>query len=67
MNMLLKAREVAHCMADSGHRVRRVPTMCSAMLHEPGEFDTSSLQVCISGGAPMPVEVLRAFELRYAG
>jgi long-chain acyl-CoA synthetase len=42
-----------------------VPTMYSAMLHHPGDFDTSSLQVCISGGAAMPVEVLHAFERRF--
>jgi long-chain acyl-CoA synthetase len=42
-----------------------VPTMYSAMLHEPGEFDTSSLQLCVSGGAAMPVEVLRNFERRF--
>ncbi len=42
-----------------------VPTMYSAMLHELGEFDTSSLQLCVSGGAAMPVEVLRAFERRF--
>jgi long-chain acyl-CoA synthetase len=42
-----------------------VPTMYSAMLHHPEEFDTSSLQICVSGGAAMPVEVLRAFERRF--
>jgi long-chain acyl-CoA synthetase len=42
-----------------------VPTMYSAMLHHPDEFDTSSLQICVSGGAAMPVEVLRAFERRF--
>jgi long-chain acyl-CoA synthetase len=42
-----------------------VPTMYSAMLHHPDEFDTSSLQLCVSGGAAMPVEVLRAFERRF--
>jgi long-chain acyl-CoA synthetase len=41
-----------------------VPTMYTAMLGVPaGERpDTSSLRVCISGGASLPVEVLRAFE-----
>jgi long-chain acyl-CoA synthetase len=42
-----------------------VPTMYSAMLHHPDDFDTSSLQVCVSGGAAMPVEVLHAFERRF--
>jgi long-chain acyl-CoA synthetase len=41
-----------------------VPTMYSAMLHHPGgtQADTSSLRVCVSGGAAMPVEVMRGFE-----
>jgi long-chain acyl-CoA synthetase len=41
-----------------------VPTMYSAMLHEPDrdEYDTSSLQICTSGGSAMPVEVMRGFE-----
>ena len=41
-----------------------VPTMYNAMLAVPPEQrpDTSSLRVCISGGASLPVEVLRAFE-----
>jgi long-chain acyl-CoA synthetase len=43
-----------------------VPTMFSAMLHVPdGEpFDASSLRTCVSGGAAMPVEVMRSFEER---
>jgi long-chain acyl-CoA synthetase len=38
--------------------------MYAAMLHSPDseKYDTSSLQVCISGGAAMPVEVMRGFE-----
>jgi long-chain acyl-CoA synthetase len=42
-----------------------VPTMYAAMLHHPGESDTSSLDLCVSGGAAMPVEVMRAFERRF--
>jgi long-chain acyl-CoA synthetase len=42
-----------------------VPTMYAAMLHHPGDADTSSLRVCVSGGAAMPVEVLHAFEERF--
>ena len=39
-----------------------VPTMYSALLAVPQAErpDTSSLRVCISGGASLPVEVLRA-------
>ena len=41
-----------------------VPTMYSAMLHhdERDKFDTSSIELCSSGGSAMPVEVLRGFE-----
>jgi long-chain acyl-CoA synthetase len=41
-----------------------VPTMYGAMLHHPerGQYDTSSLEVCASGGSAMPVELMRGFE-----
>jgi long-chain acyl-CoA synthetase len=41
-----------------------VPTMYGALLHHPERerFDTSTLRLCITGGASMPVEVLRGFE-----
>jgi long-chain acyl-CoA synthetase len=41
-----------------------VPTMYGAMLHHQDReaFDLSSLRVCASGGAAMPVEVMRGFE-----
>jgi len=41
-----------------------VPTMYGALLHHPGreDSDTSALRICITGGASMPVEVLRGFE-----
>jgi long-chain acyl-CoA synthetase len=41
-----------------------VPTMFGALLHHPERerFDTSTLRTCITGGASMPVEVLRGFE-----
>src|SRR5262249_6603730 len=39
--------------------------MFSALLHEDADADVSSLRVCVSGGAAMPVEVLRAFEQRF--
>ena len=41
-----------------------VPTMYAAMLHhpDPAAADTSSLRTCISGGASMPVEIMRGFE-----
>ncbi len=45
-----------------------VPTMYSAMLHSSDADDTdmSSLRTCITGGAPMPVEILKAFEKKFA-
>jgi long-chain acyl-CoA synthetase len=41
-----------------------VPTMYSALLHHAdcGRYDVSSLKFCVSGGAALPVEVLRQFE-----
>ena len=41
-----------------------VPTMYGALLHHPGreDYDTSALRTCITGGASMPVEVLRGVE-----
>jgi long-chain acyl-CoA synthetase len=44
-----------------------VPTMYTAMLHAPdrGRYDVSSLRVCCSGGASLPVEVLRGFEREF--
>ena len=44
-----------------------VPTMYNAMLHHPdaSSFDTSTLEVCASGGAAMPVEVMHGFEEKF--
>jgi long-chain acyl-CoA synthetase len=41
-----------------------VPTMYAAMLHHRAHAsaDTSSLRTCISGGAAMPLEIMRGFE-----
>jgi len=41
-----------------------VPTMYNAMSNHPkiAEFDLSSIKACISGGAPLPVEVKAQFE-----
>ena len=49
------------------HRVtvfEGVPTMYVALLHSPdrADYDISALRMCISGGAALPVEVLRGFE-----
>jgi long-chain acyl-CoA synthetase len=44
-----------------------VPTMYGAILHHPAAetTDVSSLKVCASGGASLPVELMRAFEERF--
>jgi long-chain acyl-CoA synthetase len=44
-----------------------VPTMYSAMLHDAAAdtTDVSSLRVCASGGAALPIEVLRGFEEKF--
>ncbi|MEZ4332389.1 MAG: long-chain fatty acid--CoA ligase [Myxococcota bacterium] len=44
-----------------------VPTMYFALLHHRGDraYDVSSLRVCLTGGAPMPVDVLYAFEEKF--
>jgi long-chain acyl-CoA synthetase len=41
-----------------------VPTMYNALLNHPERerFDASSLRVCVSGGASLPVELLHGFE-----
>ena len=51
----------------AGHRVtvfEGVPTMFVAMLYRPDRagYDVSALRRCFSGGASLPVEVLRRFE-----
>ena len=44
-----------------------VPTMYAAMLHLPDAdpAKTATLQLCASGGAAMPVEILRGFEEKF--
>jgi long-chain acyl-CoA synthetase len=44
-----------------------VPTMYAALLQCPQrrEYDTSALRLCVSGGAAMPVEILRGFESEF--
>ncbi|MGD0603018.1 MAG: long-chain fatty acid--CoA ligase, partial [Streptosporangiaceae bacterium] len=44
-----------------------VPTMYAAILHHPGADPAmaASLRVCVSGGAAMPVEILRGFEEKF--
>lgn len=44
-----------------------VPAMYAAILHTPMEhgYDLSSLRLCVSGGAPMPETVQKAFEAKF--
>jgi len=44
-----------------------VPTMYAALLHHPdgARFDVGTLRLCVSGGAALPVELLRGFERAY--
>ncbi|HET6870203.1 MAG TPA: long-chain fatty acid--CoA ligase [Solirubrobacteraceae bacterium] len=44
-----------------------VPTMFAALLHDPERerFDAGTLRACVSGGAALPVEVLRGFEAAF--
>ncbi len=44
-----------------------VPTMYAALLHTAGRerHDASSLRVCVSGGAALPLEVLHGFEAAF--
>lgn len=40
-----------------------VPTLYSSLLQHPvGDHDISSIEYCLCGAAPMPVELFRAFE-----
>jgi long-chain acyl-CoA synthetase len=41
-----------------------VPTLFSALMSHPeaGKLDLKSLKVCLSGGAPLPIEVKKSFE-----
>ena len=44
-----------------------VPTMYFALLHHRGDraYDISSLEICMTGGAPMPVDVMNSFEEKF--
>jgi long-chain acyl-CoA synthetase len=62
------AKEAMTAIAE--HRItefRGVPTMYIQMLNHPeaDRYDLSSLQTCICGSAPMPLEVARAWKEKY--
>jgi len=49
---------------DRANSFAGVPTMYAALLHHPERerHDVGSLDLCVSGGAALPVEVLRGFD-----
>jgi len=58
------ALALATMKGDKATAFMGVPTMYTAMLHAPehSEYSLADLRVCVSGGASLPVEVLRGFE-----
>lgn len=36
-----------------------------AAIKDPKSYDLSSIKLCVSGGAPLPVEIMKVFEERY--
>jgi long-chain acyl-CoA synthetase len=42
-----------------------VPTMYASLLQHPTDSDVSTLRMCVSGGASLPVETLHGFERRF--
>jgi long-chain acyl-CoA synthetase len=58
------AEALATMQRDSVTHFYGVPTMFGALLNHPEResYDTSALRTCITGGASMPVEVMRGFE-----
>jgi long-chain acyl-CoA synthetase len=62
------ARKVLEVIERDGVTIfQGVPTMYAALLQveDRGSFDVSTLRECVSGGAALPVEVLRAFEREF--
>jgi long-chain acyl-CoA synthetase len=61
------ARALAILQRDRVTVFEGVPTMYAAILNDAlaDETDTSSLKLCVSGGAAMPVEIMHAFEQKF--
>ncbi|HVI91338.1 MAG TPA: long-chain fatty acid--CoA ligase [Dongiaceae bacterium] len=69
--MILLPRFDAKTLLTSIHKKRptampSVPTLLTALLNYPDldKYDLKSLRFCISGGAPLPLEVRKAFEAK---
>ncbi|MET9735708.1 long-chain fatty acid--CoA ligase [Streptomyces sp. NPDC006458] len=61
-----EAQAVLDAIARDGATVfEGVPTMYAALLQHPSEADVSTLRMCVSGGASLPVEILHGFERRF--
>ncbi|HKA88629.1 MAG TPA: long-chain fatty acid--CoA ligase [Haliangiales bacterium] len=60
-------KALAVIAADRVTLFQGVPTMIGALLNYPerDRFDHSTLRLCVSGGASLPVEVLRGFEAAF--
>ncbi|MCL6611142.1 MAG: long-chain fatty acid--CoA ligase [Peptococcaceae bacterium] len=57
--------EILKSIQDNGATIfTGVPTMFTYLINHPDalKFNTASLRLCVSGGAPIPVEVLSKFE-----
>ena len=68
--VLMRFEATAALALMAEHRVTYfagVPTMYFGLLNHPeaSRYDLGALRDCVSGGAPLPVEVIRAFEARY--
>src|SRR5215472_6787652 len=61
------AKALAIIQRDSVTIFEGVPTMYAALLHHPeaDPANTATLRVCVSGGASLPVEILRGFEEKF--
>jgi long-chain acyl-CoA synthetase len=62
-----EARAVLHDVARKRPSIMAgVPTMFAALLNHPklSQYDLSSLKMCISGGAGLPIEIKQRFEER---
>lgn len=69
--MILLPRFDAKRLLSTIHKKRptampAVPTLLTALLNRTdlGDYDLRSLEFCISGGAPLPLEVRKAFEAK---
>jgi len=63
------AEEAMKCIEQCGvTEFRGVPTMYIQLLNHPhvDKYDFSSLQVCVCGSAPMPLEVARRWKEKYS-